>query len=63
MCPVARALSMGPTKDALLGIVWDTQFVAATARRGLMVPLTDFTVGFNRLEKKVTRVLAFLPRG
>ena len=63
-CPVGRALaSTEPTRDALLGFVWDTQFVAASARRGLMIPLTDFVRGFDGLEKKVTRVLDLMPRG
>ena len=55
--------STEPTRDALLGFVWDTQFVAASARRGLMIPLTDFIRGFDGLEKKVTRVLDLMPRG
>lgn len=63
-CPMGRALaSTEPTRDALLGFVWDTQFVAASARRGLMIPLTDFIRGVDGLEKKVTRVLDLMPRG
>jgi hypothetical protein len=55
--------STEPTRDALLGFAWDTQFVAASARLGLMIPLTDFTRGFDNLEKKITRVLDLMPRG
>lgn len=62
-CPMGRAMSSTePTRDALLGIVWDAQVVAAMARRGLMIPLTDFIRGFDGLEKKVTRVLDLMPR-
>jgi hypothetical protein len=60
---MGRALaSTEPTRDVLLGLAWDAQFVAASARRGLMIPLTDFIRGFDGLEKKATRVLDLMPR-
>jgi|GEM_PF-3040654 len=62
-CPVGRAMaSAEPTRDALLGFVWDTQFVAASARRDLLIPMGLFMKGFDRLERKVTRVLDLMPR-
>ncbi|WP_291271447.1 hypothetical protein [Geothrix sp.] len=54
--------STEPTRDALLGFVWDTQFVAASARRELLIPLALFMKGFDQLERKVTRVLDLMPR-
>lgn len=62
-CQLGRALSMGPTRDVLLGTVWDAQFLTASSRHSLMTLMHDFTAGFNRLEGLVTHLQGLLPKG
>ncbi len=62
-CPVARALFPDSLADALMGAVWDAQFMVAAQRRHLVLPMEELSEGAQDLAGVIARVQALLPKG